>query len=1046
MAHRSEGRDPHSELMPPTPGAYPSSPGDEDAPTIVSTQLSLSQAVYQRRREYTRSYTTKVKIGTWNVASLSGTDKDIEGWFVRGKGLSDSLNGLAIDCNRDAEKDGRDRSSTATSVESPASQERRRSKKKSTMPKNDIAYLPGGEEIGLYVLGLQEIIDISSVTEAIRPYTDTSPGKKWKQAVEKALPEGYQLVAEQQLIGLYLIIYASPTIAPQISSVSTTSVGTGVLGYMGNKGAVTARIVLGETTRLVFINSHLTAGVEKGNLERRNWDAAQIVSRTRFDPVYDGSGVMEEFGEGIGDEDFAFWFGDLNYRLESLPGDDVRRLLMLHTQNEYGKGQVSGELIEEELAAQRSPVSIKDGKFIDPTSEPNKPSTPSTTSSSSAGPTSLHDRLLNEGHFEPATDPASLQTTLSSLLPHDQLHAQMRAGKAFHDGWREGPIDFLPTYKYDVGSVGMFDSSEKKRGPSWCDRILYRTRKDKQAYEAKVREEQEAKRRDAEMKARGIDKEAEAEAVLFDYDPETDADTDYQEEEATSVDSEIVETKAGFEDKIHLDYYTSHQRVLSSDHKPLDAVFTLTYDAVDPEKKAKIHQEVARELDKAENEGRPVVTVVIDHHHDHDDNLPQEVECATFEGVNFGHVKYNHPKTRNLTVANTGRVPATVGFVDRAADQGRPTGVSPPWLSIKFDRSSDNSKSDTEALRWYTLQPGDATNVELTVHIKDINAVRAFNEGLEKLEDVLVLRIINGRDYFLPLRGIWLQSSFGRSVDRLLRIPEGGIRKLQHQRPRASSHGHDDDSVKWSAPREIFRLTEAIEELVERSIAEWGMRGEGDKPPWDDLGWPFTAYVGDPSQRDSLKGHIREALDCDRALKEMLPPETSSLQRLEAVTETLLEFLSSLEDSIITKDLWTEIEKGVIEREKSKTPLFGEDERMQILETLSTSSAHSVSFTLITFMISRVAGEIQPVGSPDAPRVSSDQHSRSSKESARPTESMKNPDKARRIEIDGAFAAVFAPVLIRAPATVKDKERKASEARRRYVVETFLRSRWDEGS
>lgn len=1041
MAHRSGKDSSPSPLIRTTPGAYPSTPGESDAPTIVSTQLSLSQAVYQRRSEFTRSYTTKVKVGTWNVASLSGTDKDIGGWFVEGKGLSDNLNGLAIDLKDDRRR----RSGTNSSVESIASQERRRSKKKSTIPEDDEAYVPGGEDIGLYVLGLQEIVDISSATEALRPYTDPHPGKKWKKAVERALPKGYQLIAEQQLVGLYLVIYASPALVPQISSVSTTSVGTGLMGYMGNKGAVTARIVLGETTRMVFINSHLTAGVEKGNLERRNWDAAQIVNKTKFDPVYDGSGVMEEFGEGLGDEDFAFWFGDLNYRLESMPGDDVRRLLMLHTRNEYGKNQAaSGDKIEEELAAQRSPVSIKDGRFIDPTTEIGLNS-PSPALNSSADTSPSPSRLSNNGHFEPATDPASLQTTLSSLLPHDQLHAQMRERKAFHDGWQEGPIDFLPTYKYDVGSVGMFDSSEKKRGPSWCDRILYRSRRHKKDYEAKVREEQEAERADAEMKARGIDKEAEAEAVLFDYDPDEDADKEYQEEEASSIDPEIVETKAGFEDKMHLDYYTSHQRVLSSDHKPLDAVFTLDYDAVDPQLKARVHQEVARELDKAENEGRPVVTVVIDHHHDHDENLPDDVDCATFEGVNFGHVKYNHPKTRNITVANTGRVPATVGFVDRSIDQGQPTGVAPSWLSIKFDRRSDSQEPNNPVMQQYTLEPGDAANVELTVHVHDVSSVRRFNEGLERIEDVLVLRIHNGRDYFLPLRGIWLQSSFGRSIDRLIRIPEGGIRRLQHQRP--DGNGHGDEGVKWSAPREILRLTETIEELMERTIAEWGMRGEGVKPPWDDLGWPFSVRTGDAKQRETLKERIREGLDCQVAPRKILPPETTALQRLEAVAETLVEFLSSLEDGVITEKLWTKIEKAMVDHEKSKTLLSGEDERMRILEVLSASSPHSVSFTLITFMLSRVAGEIQPIESQsDGVGLSSDSNSRSSKDSRRLQQSGKDQDMARRIEVEGAYATIFAQAMIRAPVITRDKERKASEGRRKHALETFLSSKWDEDS
>lgn len=573
-----------------TPGAYPSTPGDIEAPTIVSTQVSLTQAVYQRRNEFTRSYTTKVKVGTWNVASLTGTDKDVGGWFVGGRGLSESLNGLAIAGPNGSPNAARHRASTATSVESPASQEKRRSKKKETLPKNDTAYVPGGDEVGLYVLGLQEVVDVSSAAEALRPFTDPHPAKKWKRAVEEALPDGYRLVAEQQLIGLFLIIYASPFLSTQVSSVSTTSVGTGVMGYMGNKGAVTARIVLGETTRMVFINCHLGAGADKANLDRRNWDASQVVSRTKFEPVYSSAGVMEEFSDGIGDEDFAFWFGDLNYRLDSLPEEDVRRLLMLHTRNEYGKEQKSRKEIDSELPSPRSPIAVRDGHFVDIDSEEEDLNATAATVSFANSSTTDSS---SPGHIELATDPASLQATLSSLLPHDQLHAQMRTGVAFHDGWREGPIDFLPTYKYDVGSVGMFDSSEKRRGPSWCDRILYRTRKDKLEYDRRVREEQDAKRAEDQMKARGVDKEAEEEAVLFDYDPETDADNDYKEEEDRSCSPDVVETKAGFEDILHLEYYTSHQRVLSSDHKPLDAVFNLTYSVVDPQLKAKIHQEVS---------------------------------------------------------------------------------------------------------------------------------------------------------------------------------------------------------------------------------------------------------------------------------------------------------------------------------------------------------------------------------------------------------------------------------------------------------------------
>ncbi|XP_042501597.1 type I inositol polyphosphate 5-phosphatase 12-like isoform X2 [Macadamia integrifolia] len=61
------------------------------------------------------------------------------------------------------------------------------------------------------------------------------------------------------------------------------------------------------------------------------------------------------------------------------------------------------------------------------------------------------------------------------LRERDQLRAEMKAGKVFQ-GMREGIIRFPPTYKFERHQAGLggYDSSEKKRIPAWCDRILYR--------------------------------------------------------------------------------------------------------------------------------------------------------------------------------------------------------------------------------------------------------------------------------------------------------------------------------------------------------------------------------------------------------------------------------------------------------------------------------------------------------------------------------------------------------------------------------------------
>jgi len=324
--------------------------------------------------------------------------------------------------------------------------------------------------------------------------------------------------------------------------------------------------------------------------------------------------LVQNRGEMIDDADLCFWVGDLNYRLVGIPGEDVRRLLMLHTRNEYDLSQPSAAKIEHEIARAKS---ISDRR------QRQRSSTESTTSTTSSYRSSLSQNsritddsssmtLPEEDLFDQAADPTSLQTTIDSLLPHDELQQQMKKRRAFHQGWQEGPITFLPTYKYDPGSVGVFDSGEKKRAPSWCDRIVFRTRRDRLTYESRLVDEEEARKKDAEMTKNGLDEAGKDEELLYNYDPETDAadDDEPYDERLQNVEAPegIVITKEGFADEMHFESYTAHQRVLSSDHKPLDAVFYFKYDAIDPELKAKIHQEVVRELDKAENEGRPSVT------------------------------------------------------------------------------------------------------------------------------------------------------------------------------------------------------------------------------------------------------------------------------------------------------------------------------------------------------------------------------------------------------------------------------------------------------
>ena len=61
---------------------------------------------------------------------------------------------------------------------------------------------------------------------------------------------------------------------------------------------------------------------------------------------------------------------------------------------------------------------------------------------------------------------------IKELLTQDQL-LKRRDDNPLTKRLEEGVINFKPTYNYDNDS-DIYDTSKKKRVPSWTDRILYK--------------------------------------------------------------------------------------------------------------------------------------------------------------------------------------------------------------------------------------------------------------------------------------------------------------------------------------------------------------------------------------------------------------------------------------------------------------------------------------------------------------------------------------------------------------------------------------------
>uniref|UniRef100_A0A665W5W6 Phosphatidylinositol 4,5-bisphosphate 5-phosphatase A n=1 Tax=Echeneis naucrates TaxID=173247 RepID=A0A665W5W6_ECHNA len=176
----------------------------------------------------------------------------------------------------------------------------------SATPPDDITSLlglnVGDGNTDMYIIGLQEVN--SMINKRLKDVLFTD---QWSEVcMERLSPFGYVLVTSQRMQGLLLMVFAKYFHLPFLRGVQTETTRTGLGGYWGNKGGVSARMsVFGHT--ICFLNCHLPAHME--NSEQRMEDFECILQQQQFEG---------QAATGVLDHDVVFWFGDLNFRIDDL--------------------------------------------------------------------------------------------------------------------------------------------------------------------------------------------------------------------------------------------------------------------------------------------------------------------------------------------------------------------------------------------------------------------------------------------------------------------------------------------------------------------------------------------------------------------------------------------------------------------------------------------------------------------------------------------------------------------------------------------------------
>ncbi|XP_068426486.1 type II inositol 1,4,5-trisphosphate 5-phosphatase isoform X3 [Clinocottus analis] len=280
-------------------------------------------------------------------------------------------------------------------------------------------------------------------------------------------------------------------------------------------------------------------------------------------------------------------------------------------------------------------------------------------------------------------------------------------------------------------------------------------------------------------------------------------------------------------------HYQSHMTIKTSDHKPVSSLLVVGIKKVNAEAYKKTFEEIVRNIDKMENECIPSVTLSKREFH-------------------FKDVKYMQHRAETLSLFNDGQVPCQFEFIQKPNEST----YCKPWLTANPPKGF--------------IAEGGSVDIELEVFVNRSTAPE-LNSGKEQIEDILVLHLERGKDYFISVTGNYRPSCYGSSIHSLCQLREP-IQDMPQETLRNMAEMSRDDNENTEKPLDIPKeLWMMVDHLFRNAL-----------------------YQEDIIQQPGLRSEFAEIRDClDTGIPDSLPGSNHS------VAEALLLFLDALPEPVV---------------------------------------------------------------------------------------------------------------------------------------------------